>query len=383
MAIKLEKVAEDLYLECYTKSRQSAEGLTKIFSQEELLSLSGAENAQALLPIAQSLMDAHLFRLLTLDGKLCYAIRPREDAVKIATLEEQELMVYQQIENSGSNGIWIKNIKQRTNIHQTAVTKCMKVLEGKKLVKPVKSIKNPSQRIYMLAHLSPNEDVTGGPWFSDGELDVELIAITADAVVHFIEQNSWKKAYIKRERSPSPMDINDTSATLHGDATAGGKKRKRTTNGDIEGTHPAKHRSSRHDMSVGEETQIPYPAGWRNYPTVNSIKHFIDEAGFLKDSGDLSLSDLQNLLDVLLFDDRIEKIGNGYRTVKGVFGATEAMKNIMVGRSAGDAVEEGEGNEGNGLSQAPCGRCPVFNLCEEGGPVNARNCTYFDDWLRA
>lgn len=276
-------------------------------------------------------------------------------------------MVYQQIENSGTNGIWLKMIKQRTNIHQTAVTKCMKTLEGKKLVKPVKSIKNPSQRIYMLAHLSPNEDVTGGPWFSEGELDVEMIGITADAVVHFIEQQSWKKVHIKRERrSPSPFAVDDAGT---------GKKRKRMTNGDIEGSHPASKRKM-----ITEETQISYPAGYRNYPTVGAIKHFIEESSFLKNSGDINISDLQTLLDVLVYDDRIEKIGGGYRTQRGVYGATEAMKSIMAGRSAADAVEDGD--IGNGLSQAPCGRCPVFNLCEDDGPVNARNCEYFQTWLR-
>lgn len=279
-------------------------------------------------------------------------------------------MVYQQIENSGTNGIWVKTIKQRTNIHQTAVTKCMKTLEGKKLVKPVKSIKNPSQRIYMLSHLSPNEDVTGGPWFSDGELDVELIAVTADAVVHFIERQSWKTVNVKREhRSPSPISIDDPTVGQNN------KKRKRPE-ADIEGTHPKSKR-----MVPGEPMQISYPAGYRNYPTVHAIKHFIQESGFLKNASDLTISDLQNLLDVLVFDDRIEKIGGGYRTVRGVYGATEAMKNLMAGRSVADAVEEGD--IGNGFSQAPCGRCPVFNLCEEGGPVNARNCEYFATWLRA
>ena len=33
------------------------------------------------------------------------------------------------------------------------------------------------------------------------------------------------------------------------------------------------------------------------------------------------------------------------------------------------------------LSEAPCGRCPVFDLCEEGGPVAPSNCEYFNDWL--
>jgi DNA-directed RNA polymerase III subunit RPC6 len=187
-----------------------------------------------------------------------------------------------------------------------------------------------------------------------------LIAITADALIHFIAQNSWKTVYIKREITPEADGLS--------------KKRKRNDTADIEGSHPKSRRAG------GYETQISYPAGWRGYPTVSAIHHFITEAGFLKDSSALAESDLQNLLDVLVFDERIERIGNGYRTCKGVFGATEAMKNIMQGRQVGDAVEE---VEGNGLSQAPCGRCPVFNLCEDGGPVNAKNCEYFQTWLRA
>ncbi|BEI81114.1 hypothetical protein CcaverHIS002_0202740 [Cutaneotrichosporon cavernicola] len=34
-----------------------------------------------------------------------------------------------------------------------------------------------------------------------------------------------------------------------------------------------------------------------------------------------------------------------------------------------------------GQTQAPCGTCPQFNFCEEGGPVNADSCSYFTDWL--
>ena len=40
-----------------------------------------------------------------------------------------------------------------------------------------------------------------------------------------------------------------------------------------------------------------------------------------------------------------------------------------------------DGGPGNGLSEVPCGRCPVFNLCEVGGPVSAENCVYFEEWL--
>lgn len=35
-----------------------------------------------------------------------------------------------------------------------------------------------------------------------------------------------------------------------------------------------------------------------------------------------------------------------------------------------------------GWSQAPCGGCSVFEFCKEKGPVNPRECTYYEDWLR-
>ena len=34
-----------------------------------------------------------------------------------------------------------------------------------------------------------------------------------------------------------------------------------------------------------------------------------------------------------------------------------------------------------GLAQAPCGRCPVFDFCKSGGPVNPQECVYYGDWL--
>ena len=32
-------------------------------------------------------------------------------------------------------------------------------------------------------------------------------------------------------------------------------------------------------------------------------------------------------------------------------------------------------------SEAPCELCPSFEFCKEGGPVNARECVYYGDWL--
>lgn len=38
-------------------------------------------------------------------------------------------------------GIWTKHLKGKTELHQTIITRCLKALEGKQLIKSVKSVK--------------------------------------------------------------------------------------------------------------------------------------------------------------------------------------------------------------------------------------------------
>jgi DNA-directed RNA polymerase III subunit RPC6 len=35
-----------------------------------------------------------------------------------------------------------------------------------------------------------------------------------------------------------------------------------------------------------------------------------------------------------------------------------------------------------GWSEAPCGSCPVFDFCKEGGPVGPTGCEYYGEWLK-
>ena len=35
-----------------------------------------------------------------------------------------------------------------------------------------------------------------------------------------------------------------------------------------------------------------------------------------------------------------------------------------------------------GWSEAPCGSCPVFDFCKEGGPVGPGGCEYYGEWLK-
>ncbi|CAI5941523.1 unnamed protein product [Closterium sp. NIES-64] len=73
-------------------------------------------------------------------------------------------------------GIWTRDMKTRTNLQQPQITKIIKTLEGRKLIKAVKSVNNKSRKLYMLYELEPSREVTGGAWYTDAEFDAEFIS---------------------------------------------------------------------------------------------------------------------------------------------------------------------------------------------------------------
>lgn len=96
-------------------------------------------------------------------------------------------------------------MKTKTNLHQTIIDRCLKTLTQKRLIKRVPSVQvtlrhalvghcvinaafvqHPTRKIYMLEGLEPSISLTGGPWYTDNELDIEFIQLLMDACYKFI-----------------------------------------------------------------------------------------------------------------------------------------------------------------------------------------------------
>jgi DNA-directed RNA polymerase III, subunit C34 len=75
----------------------------------------------------------------------------------------------------------------------------------------------------------------------------------------------------------------------------------------------------------------------------------------------------------------------GYRVTRAMRQDTVPFHKRQKDREAGIGLDQplivGAEPLSNALTEAPCGRCPVFDLCEEGGPVSPSNCVYFTKWL--
>lgn len=83
-------------------------------------------------------------------------------------------------------GIWTRDMKRETNLPDNVVNKALKLLQAKKLIKEVVNIQNKGRKHYMAAEFEPSKEITGGDWYSEGNLDVDFINLVKDLCLKHI-----------------------------------------------------------------------------------------------------------------------------------------------------------------------------------------------------
>jgi DNA-directed RNA polymerase III subunit RPC6 len=364
--------SNDLYDRCVVEK-----GTGEEFSLAELLALDVTDNTDELRDLCQELLDCYCFAPYTRRGATSYRTRSKDLAVKYATkysspyniankfrltkIHEDYIIIYTAIEGVDRTGIWKKTLASRTNLHENTITKGLKELIAKNLIKEFKTAKNPTKRMYILFNLEPSEDSTGGNFYREGELDEGLVNALCQFIVGQVEQLSWIEQPIcnavdksrKRNRSEKAHSVNDLTTGLY-----------KTMKGH---TH---------------DPLIPRPSSFKEYPNPTDILKTIENAEFIKDLT-LTIEDVRQLIEQLVYDDRLEEISPGrYRSVRRVW--TEQFPPITESAGGGlgpvDVDDDGYG-PGNGLSYVPCGRCSVSKECRIGGIISPEGCIYMKDWL--
>lgn len=254
-----------------------------------------------------------------------------EEANKIRSMSADEAMIYSHIEEAGRDGIWTKTLNARTNLHINVITRCIKSLESQRYIKQVKSVKHPTRKIYILSSMEPSQEMSGGPWFTDAEIDTEFIDSLLNVIWRYVVSISFPNAF--------------------------GQGR-----------------------NVTRAIQQSYPATYKGYPPVGKIHDFIVKSGIT--NVDLSLVDVRTLCEVLVYDDRLERIDGGY--------SYKATWSSVVAAGGGPETEDDEEENAEGFdelaeldpfTETPCGQCPVLEYCSPKGLVNASDCLYFDEYL--
>lgn len=176
----------------------------------------------------------------------------------------------------------------------------------------------------MLFDIEPSVEITGGPWFSDNELDTEFIEGLMLACLKFIASKSFPK---------------DPSAI--------------------------------------------FPSSYHGYASLETIHRFIMDSGIC--TIDLAADDIACLLDALEYDGKIERVsveraddvvgpqlGSGDTDLDGDV-AYRAVK-PMQWHDVGDAAPS------MSLMNIPCGVCPVIKECGDVGPISSMRCEYLARW---
>ncbi|OBA20466.1 RNA polymerase Rpc34 [Metschnikowia bicuspidata var. bicuspidata NRRL YB-4993] len=238
---------------------------SKMFTQDELKQIINEPDLVKLLGLTQSLIDRKMMKLVKVGDELRFQAISLLETKKLTSMNDDEQMIYSHIEASGREGIWTKTLKAKTNMHQHIVMRCLKLLELQRYIKLIKSVKHPTRKIYMLYNLQPSIDVTGGPWFTDSELDTEFIDSLLTVIWRFISLKTFPTAF----QEPTP----NTNIFLS--------------------VYPAHH------------------AGFANLDAIMDfiISHKITNI-------DLGTSDIRALCEVLVFDDKIELVEGSFDVYK-------------------------------------------------------------------
>jgi DNA-directed RNA polymerase III subunit RPC6 len=263
---------------------------------------------------------------------------------RLRRLTSDERLLYNHIDQVQADGIWSKTLRAKTNVTQQTLTKCLKSLESKDLVQSVMSVKFPNRKMYLLKHLKPSEDIAGGPWQSEGDFDVALIDAISGVVAQHVENETCIKV---------PGNWNDYEIT--GDRAAAIAQKKAQVQGAVRDIEDLAVKELSRDPNTSRLVHRSAP----QYPTAASVADWVNSKELLRGKF-VREDDMEQLLEMMVLDNRLEKIsGTNYRTV-----LTATDTKVY-----------------NGFVDAPCGNCPIFDLCGDEGEISARTCVYFGQWL--
>ncbi|CAG2117973.1 unnamed protein product, partial [Medioppia subpectinata] len=217
------------------------------------------------------------------------------------------MIVYSIVEKASNKGIWIRDIRFQSNLSQTQLNKVLKNMETKKLIKSVKSVTASKKKVYMLNDIEPDRSVTGGSWYSGSDYESEFIEVLAQQCLRFL----WEKSNKAKESDLNPISRQKNS-----------------------------------------------------FVTSAEVLNFIKDLGISK--VELSVDDIESILNTLIFDGKVDKHVSLDSTGK------DTNKLYRYIESLG---------KDTGFMRMPCSVCPVYKDCHMDSLISPLKCLYLKEWF--
>ncbi|XP_014666987.1 PREDICTED: DNA-directed RNA polymerase III subunit RPC6-like [Priapulus caudatus] len=189
--------ADDLDGQILALCQEFPKGITDAVIQNTMPELTAQRRVTAI----NRLLSGGRIDLLRSGSQLVYKLKDPGSGAEVRGGDHQEKLVYQIIKEAGNKGIWIRDIRYKSNLLLTQVNKILKSLESKKLIKAVKSVAASKKKVYMLFDVEPDRSVTGGAWYSDQDFESEFVEVLNQQCCKFLRQ----KADAARDSRPDPI----------------------------------------------------------------------------------------------------------------------------------------------------------------------------------
>ncbi|CAJ0574061.1 unnamed protein product, partial [Mesorhabditis spiculigera] len=173
-----DEIVVDATDEVYRLIEGRADGLDNDTLNQLTPNLSAKERQDAINQLlAQQKLD-----LIQVAGQIRFKLK---SGTQLEGVSQEEQLIYQLIEESSTSGIWIRELRDGSGLSQLQLRKVLKQLETRKLIKTVKAV-GTTKKCYMLSQLEPSTSLTGGTFYSDRQLDAELIQSLVSVSISFL-----------------------------------------------------------------------------------------------------------------------------------------------------------------------------------------------------
>lgn len=309
--------------------RMSEAPPSTLFNQDELLAFVEGSTLNDVMKLTQDLLNRKLMTLSMVGEEVRFQVISVRESEKLLTMSKEEEMIYSHISASGREGIWLRILKSKVNLHDISMNRCLKSLENQRFIKLIRLVKYPTRKIYMLYNYLPSEEVTGGPWYTDSELDTEFIENIMTVVWRFISQKTFPAAFSEAQSNKNPL-------------------------------------------------QCVHPANYSGYATLSMITDFISDRKI--SLVDLSLNDIRSVCTALIYDDKIEEIKGAVDTYKATW---QGVLDSGFGRQYKD---ESVLNDTQKLLMADMESKNQFSIFDYSSVINEDvqqlDIVYMDAWVR-
>ncbi|XP_031154431.1 DNA-directed RNA polymerase III subunit RPC6 isoform X1 [Sander lucioperca] len=306
--------------------QQFPHGITDQVIQNDMPQLEPQQRAMAI----NKLLSLGQLDLLRNSSGLLYRMKDVQSASKMKGSDNQEKLVYQVIEDAGNKGIWSRDIRFKSNLPLTEINKILKNLESKKLIKAVKSVAASKKKVYMLYNLC-------------------VCCVQA----------SKKKVYMLYNLQP---DRSVTGGAWYSDQDF------ESEFVEVLNQQCFKFLQSKAEVAR-DSKQSPMVQRNSSFATSHEVWKYISELGISK--VDLSMDDIETILNTLIYDGKVEMTVIAAK--EGTVGSVDGQMKLY--RGVNPVIQP------TGLVRTPCGLCPVFDDCHEGGEISPSNCIYMTEWL--